>query len=70
MISLLLSRESEGSFGFGNYWREVDDLHAVIQHFHGANRRVIAIIGHSKGLLNIYIFFSYIIKYEADKVSL
>ncbi|TKY54477.1 YDL057W protein [Spatholobus suberectus] len=41
--------ESEGSFEFGNYWREVDDLHDVAQHFHGANRIVIAIIGHSKG---------------------
>lgn len=43
------SRESEGSFEFGHYWREVDDLHDVIQHFHRANRIVTAIIGHSKG---------------------
>ncbi|KAG4929599.1 hypothetical protein JHK82_046664 [Glycine max] len=41
--------ESEGSFEFGHYWREVDDLHDVVQHFHGANHKVIAIIGHSKG---------------------
>ncbi|ESW26640.1 hypothetical protein PHAVU_003G135900 [Phaseolus vulgaris] len=41
--------ESEGSFEFGHYWREVDDLHDVIQHFHRANRIVTAIIGHSKG---------------------
>ncbi|KAK7265380.1 hypothetical protein RJT34_32999 [Clitoria ternatea] len=41
--------ESEGSFGFGCYWREVDDLHAVVQHFHDANRKIIAIVGHSKG---------------------
>lgn len=41
--------ESEGSFQYGNYWREADDLHAVIQHFYGANRVVSAILGHSKG---------------------
>ncbi|XP_027333852.1 uncharacterized protein LOC113848500 [Abrus precatorius] len=41
--------ESEGSFEFAHYWREVDDLHAVAQHFHEANRSVIAIVGHSKG---------------------
>ncbi|XVF88767.1 hypothetical protein PTKIN_Ptkin19aG0078100 [Pterospermum kingtungense] len=41
--------ESEGSFEFGNYLREADDLHAVIQHFFGANRTVKAILGHSKG---------------------
>ncbi|GMY36316.1 non-heme chloroperoxidase-like isoform X2 [Fagus crenata] len=29
--------ESEGTFQFANYYREVDDLHAVIQHFSGAN---------------------------------
>ncbi|KAF3960948.1 hypothetical protein CMV_014381 [Castanea mollissima] len=41
--------ESEGVFQYANYWREVDDLHAVIQHFSGANRVISAIIGHSKG---------------------
>ncbi|MCI16796.1 BAAT/acyl-CoA thioester hydrolase carboxy-terminal protein, partial [Trifolium medium] len=40
--------ESEGSFEIGNYWREVDDIHSVAQHFHEANRRVMAIVGHSK----------------------
>ncbi|KAL5149411.1 hypothetical protein HKD37_13G036243 [Glycine soja] len=41
--------ESEGSFEFGHYWREVDDLHDVVQHLHRENPKVIAIIGHSKG---------------------
>ncbi|KAL5768600.1 hypothetical protein ACOSQ2_015383 [Xanthoceras sorbifolium] len=41
--------DSEGSFSYANYWREVDDLHAVIQHFYGANRVISAILGHSKG---------------------
>ncbi|KAB2079855.1 hypothetical protein ES319_A05G031300v1 [Gossypium barbadense] len=41
--------ESEGSFEFGNYLKEADDLHSVIQHFCEANRIVCAILGHSKG---------------------
>ncbi|XP_022729437.1 uncharacterized protein LOC111284772 isoform X2 [Durio zibethinus] len=41
--------ESEGSFQYGNYFREADDLHAVIQHFSRENRVVSAILGHSKG---------------------
>lgn len=41
--------ESEGHFEYGNYYREADDLHSVIQHFRGANRVVAAILGHSKG---------------------
>ncbi|KAI9123005.1 hypothetical protein K1719_005894 [Acacia pycnantha] len=41
--------ESEGSFQYGNYWREVEDLHAVAQHFSGEKRAVRAIVGHSKG---------------------
>ncbi|KAH9801457.1 Hydrolase 4 domain-containing protein [Citrus sinensis] len=41
--------ESEGSFQYGNYWREADDLRAVVQYFCGANHAVGAILGHSKG---------------------
>ncbi|XP_017604971.1 uncharacterized protein LOC108451796 isoform X1 [Gossypium arboreum] len=41
--------ESEGSFQYGNYYREADDLHAIIQHFSGESRVVSAILGHSKG---------------------
>ncbi|CAL5340669.1 unnamed protein product [Camellia sinensis] len=47
-----LQRESEGSFQYGNYWREAEDLRAVIQHFNGASRVTSAILGHSKGVLN------------------
>lgn len=42
-------RESEGSFYFGNYNHEADDLHSVIQHFSNMNRVVPVILGHSKG---------------------
>ncbi|KAM7252640.1 hypothetical protein ACFE04_008149 [Oxalis oulophora] len=41
--------ESEGTFQYGNYRREAQDLRAVVQHFHRNNREVIALIGHSKG---------------------
>lgn len=41
--------ESEGSFEYGNYWREAEDLRAVVQHFNGMNRLVTAVLGHSKG---------------------
>ncbi|KAK9947985.1 hypothetical protein M0R45_003577 [Rubus argutus] len=41
--------ESEGSFQYGHYRREADDLHAVVQHFSGENRLPRVILGHSKG---------------------
>ncbi|KAL2553979.1 alpha/beta-hydrolase superfamily protein [Forsythia ovata] len=41
--------ESEGSFGYSNYYREVEDLRAVVEYFNGANRTIKAILGHSKG---------------------
>ncbi|CAN8299360.1 unnamed protein product [Cochlearia groenlandica] len=41
--------ESEGSFQYGNYRREAEDLRSVIQHLRGENREISAIIGHSKG---------------------
>lgn len=41
--------ESEGSFQYGNYRREADELRTVVQYFHGYKRLIAAIIGHSKG---------------------
>ncbi|KAF7817384.1 BAAT/acyl-CoA thioester hydrolase carboxy-terminal protein [Senna tora] len=41
--------ESEGSFRYGNYYREADDLRAVVQHFRDEKYVITAIIGHSKG---------------------
>ncbi|ESQ45815.1 hypothetical protein EUTSA_v10010563mg [Eutrema salsugineum] len=41
--------ESEGSFYYGNYNHEADDLHSVIQYFSSLNRVVPIILGHSKG---------------------
>ncbi|CAN1805491.1 Putative uncharacterized protein YDL057W [Linum perenne] len=41
--------ESEGSFAYGNYKREADDLRSVIEHLEGESRAVSVILGHSKG---------------------
>ncbi|CAI0627954.1 unnamed protein product [Linum tenue] len=41
--------ESEGTFAYGNYGREADDLRSVVEHFAGENRVVSVILGHSKG---------------------
>ncbi|XP_060208496.1 uncharacterized protein LOC132635911 isoform X3 [Lycium barbarum] len=41
--------ESEGSFQYGNYRREGDDLRAIVEHFHEEERFIAAIVGHSKG---------------------
>ncbi|XP_061367827.1 uncharacterized protein LOC133310842 isoform X3 [Gastrolobium bilobum] len=41
--------ESEGSFQYGNYYREVEDLRAVVQYFREEKHVITAIVGHSKG---------------------
>ncbi|KAL1554963.1 hypothetical protein AAHA92_15459 [Salvia divinorum] len=41
--------ESEGSFQFANYSREVEDIRSVFEYFTESNRSPIAIVGHSKG---------------------
>lgn len=41
--------DSEGTFEYGNYWKEVDDLRVIVQFFSGQKRKVNAIVGHSKG---------------------
>lgn len=45
--------ESEGSFQYGNYRSEADDLRAVVRHFRHHQRLPAAIIGHSKGLASL-----------------
>ncbi|KAG8491475.1 hypothetical protein CXB51_014671 [Gossypium anomalum] len=50
--------ESEGSFQYGNYYREADDLHFVIQHFSGESRVVSAILGHRKGGIVVLLYAS------------
>ncbi|KNA24374.1 hypothetical protein SOVF_016080 [Spinacia oleracea] len=41
--------ESEGLFRYGNYRREAEDLHAVVQLFQKIGHVITTIIGHSKG---------------------
>ncbi|KAF6145809.1 hypothetical protein GIB67_028804 [Kingdonia uniflora] len=40
--------ESEGSFQFGNYSKEAEDLHAVVLYFSVAKHVISTILGHSK----------------------
>ncbi|RAL52873.1 hypothetical protein DM860_007641 [Cuscuta australis] len=40
---------SEGSFQYGNYRREADDLRVVVEHFRRSGHILAAIVGHSKG---------------------
>lgn len=41
--------ESEGTFEFGNYSKEADDLHSVVMYFSGLKRVIGGILGHGKG---------------------
>ncbi|XP_073033531.1 putative uncharacterized protein YDL057W isoform X2 [Primulina eburnea] len=41
--------ESEGSFHFGNYLSEVEDLRAVTEYFKSVKRAAVVVLGHSKG---------------------
>lgn len=49
--------ESEGSFMYGNYRREAEDLRAVVRHFRKNQRLITAIVGHSKGG-NVVLLYS------------
>ncbi|CAN6541141.1 unnamed protein product [Malus baccata var. baccata] len=48
IVVFLVFRESEGTFRYGNYRREADDLHSVVEYFSRAKRAPRAILGHSK----------------------
>uniref|UniRef100_A0A0R0GAS6 Serine aminopeptidase S33 domain-containing protein n=1 Tax=Glycine max TaxID=3847 RepID=A0A0R0GAS6_SOYBN len=39
---------------FGNYWTEVDDLHAVAQHFPESNRAISANVGHRSDVVLLF----------------
>lgn len=53
---IMIFRESEGEFQYGNYCREADDLRAVISYLSEQKHEIAAIIGHSKGRR----FFSFV----------
>ncbi|KAG5527296.1 hypothetical protein RHGRI_028255 [Rhododendron griersonianum] len=42
--------ESNGCFQYGDYWRQAEDLRAVVEHFNRGRRVTSAIVGHGKGL--------------------
>jgi pimeloyl-ACP methyl ester carboxylesterase len=48
--------ESEGVFSLGEYHKEVDDIHAVVDHADRLGYRVIALIGHSKGANDVLLY--------------
>ncbi|KAG8367228.1 hypothetical protein BUALT_Bualt16G0050800 [Buddleja alternifolia] len=50
--------ESDGSFQYGNYYKEVEDIRAVIKYFSGVNRKIISILGHSKGANVVLLYAS------------
>ncbi|KAK8503131.1 hypothetical protein V6N11_066403 [Hibiscus sabdariffa] len=50
--------ESEGSSRLGDFYREADDIRAIVQHFSGENRAVSAILGHSKGASLVLLYAS------------
>lgn len=50
--------ESEGEFQFGNYSKEVEDLHSVVHHWMQQGRVVKAIVGHSKGGTTVLLYAS------------
>ncbi|XP_041997258.1 uncharacterized protein LOC121747307 isoform X2 [Salvia splendens] len=50
--------ESEGTFQFGNYSKEVEDIRSVVEYFVGSNRSPIAIVGHSKGGDGVILYAS------------
>lgn len=41
--------ESEGTFAYGNYWKEVEDLRSAVEFWTSKGSRVVCVIGHSKG---------------------
>lgn len=49
MLLFMLFRESEGEFQYGNYRKEVDDLHSVVSYLYQEKYHVTAVVGHSKG---------------------
>lgn len=53
---LVICRESEGPFEYGNYSGETEDLRSVVEYFTGVDRVPAVVLGHSKGmpLLNIF----------------
>lgn len=52
---IYISSESEGTFEYGNYWKEVEDLHSVLLYFSEKDYETSAIVGHSKGRCSLHV---------------
>ncbi|KAH7423019.1 hypothetical protein KP509_12G035900 [Ceratopteris richardii] len=50
--------ESEGKFEFGNYSKEISDLHDVVLYWMQEGRLIKAILGHSKGGSTVLLYAS------------
>ncbi|XP_068333752.1 putative uncharacterized protein YDL057W isoform X2 [Pyrus communis] len=50
--------DSEGTFQYGNYRREADDLHSVVEYFSREKRAPSSILGHSKGGDDVLLYAS------------
>ncbi|KAL6867668.1 hypothetical protein ACP4OV_015692 [Aristida adscensionis] len=61
--------ESEGTFQYGNYYREVDDLRDVILYFKEHRRGTHTIAGHSKGG-NVVILYASMYQYIRSVINL
>lgn len=66
-LAVLISfcRESEGIFEHGNYRKEADDLHSVVEHFSGTSRVASVILGHSKGAL-VGSHYQYVKSFDSE----
>lgn len=51
-----ICRESEGTFQYGNYSGEVEDLRSVVEYFNEVHRGTAVVLGHSKGTSQLDIF--------------
>ncbi|KAL8498155.1 hypothetical protein ACS0TY_021477 [Phlomoides rotata] len=50
--------ESDGSFHYGNYESEAEDLRSVVDYFTGLNRTTVVLIGHCKGGDDVLLYSS------------
>mmetsp|Transcript_18237 Transcript_18237/g.33286 ORF Transcript_18237/g.33286 Transcript_18237/m.33286 type:complete len:300 (-) Transcript_18237:1206-2105(-) len=48
--------ESEGSFHFGNYYKEVQDIRSMVLYVRALRRKVFALVGHSKGANDVLLY--------------
>lgn len=55
--------ESEGEFDFCAYDKEVEDIKASVEYLRSKGKRVVAVVGHSKGAIESILYAA---KYDGD----